>query len=349
MNEYKSVIIGIALEGGSPYWAGALATAISFLKRGQGKIDGIRICTTQVNEYRDFSKAIKSIFGEKYRTDLIIPDRAYGEFCPSYNGSYAPYWKLDLFRSLSSGEVLLSVDCDAFAIRPFETAVFTEIFNNTAYKIAGVPSMRPVLERWLTLGLNNPYDYINGGVLVGVASEKYEIRNIRDTVRNINQRDLLSLIWADQDIINALFVGEIYKIEPIYNISTGYLLCQYHSPFQINSVLRDAIIDKGVIAHLSGGFAFNSRFHPLKHYYSDLLSEILDSTGDTTLRLSGDDFPWLRAELETLLAYARNIRFDYLLQLLRIKKRIFYDECYLGPRELLGVLKKIFTLGPNNK
>jgi lipopolysaccharide biosynthesis glycosyltransferase len=323
--EYK-VVLGVCVSGPPKYWALALVTLISLKKHLNISPFRILIATDQKDEFACFQK-FENNFECKF--ERVVPRSFYKKIFPKMKGNFAAYWKFDLFQSLSDDEILIYLDVDAFAISNINVANIINIFNCGQYKLAAVPSQRPVLERVSATQINNPFDYFNTGVLFGIKDQRYEKTNIEKAYHSIIKYDTLNLIWHDQDIFNIQFRNETFKLPYAYNVHTGYLVKNFRTPFLLNGLAAQDIKEKTIIAHVSGDFLFSKKFHPHKHQFSKLIKtciEILEANKyfDKSRKIE------MQAAMQKLLINAKKNNIDYFLQSIYMRKRLFDNNYYFS-------------------
>lgn len=335
---YNRVVLGLCVEGEDDIWASALITILSAIKHSNEHISEIKISSNQ----KQRTAELQSVLSNTTNVPLVLvePRRFYEEIAPPLRGSYATYWKFDLFNSLKENEILFYIDCDAFLINSLNSKVLKDIFNAGSYKLAAVPAQRPVLERWAVLKLANPFDYFNAGILFGVNDPRYREDSLRKAVSEILMWDNLSLVWHDQDIFNFMFRSDTFKLNPTFNVSTGYISNQFRTPLMINDLLGSNIKSAAVIAHMSGGYMFDRRYHPFKadyleliHYAREQILAASDLTATSRLENTINGIKLLENNM-------RFSKYNYITQSFIPGRRQFSNEYYPSIRKLLGRVKR---------
>jgi lipopolysaccharide biosynthesis glycosyltransferase len=314
--------LGLSVSGDNLHWAMAINTLKSALDHIEEDIASVFIATDQIEKFNEF-KELKIFKCLKF--NLVTPRDFYRSIAPDLKGVYATYWKFDLFDALDSDEFLVYIDIDAFFVSSIRATSIFRLMQKKGFEIAAVPSLRPVLERSMVLQLSSPYNYFNAGVLMGFKNKLYEEQAIRDVISEIKEIDTCELMWHDQDIFNYMFNENYYKLSYIFNASTGYYSNYYEGPDKLNYVAMSDLQENVVIQHVSGGFLLSNKWHPAKKGYLSLVQASIAALEDEK---SKDHF--LVQALVQLESNCRSTLVDYILQVLYVRRRLFFKSFYLG-------------------
>ena len=331
---YK-VVLGVCVSGPPKYWVLALVTLISLKKYLNISPFRILIATDQKDQFTSFKKFQNNFEGKFER---VVPRSFYNKIVPKMKGNYAAYWKFDLFHALSEDEILIYLDVDAFAVNSINVSSIINIFNYGQYKLAAVPSQRPVLERVSATQIHSPFDYFNTGVLFGINDQRYEKINIEKAYHSIIKYDTLNLVWWDQDIFNYQFRDDTFKLPYIYNVHTGYLVKNFRTPFLLNGLAAQDIIKNSIIAHVSGDFLFSKKYHHHKGKFSELMQTCIEIL-EKNKHLDQKNKSEMRTAMHQLLENSKKNYLDYFLQSIGIRRRLFDDVYYFS--SFKSLLRKI--------
>lgn len=341
MEKKAKNILGLSVTGSDNYWLGALVVAHSILKNADHQIDEILVATDQDLEFDFFSSVVKSFYQMNVRR--VIPRPFYADHLPNMRGNYSTYWKFDLFNTLKNDEMLIYVDTDVVAVQSLNLNQIRYLLGESGNKFAAVPAQRPVLERWISLGLKSPYDYFNAGVLFGFYSECYSTVNLSKAFEELLSIDTLKLHWHDQDIFNYIHRSGYFKLPYVYNVHTGLLVQAFRSCSGMNDLVGADIFNSVKIYHLSGGYSFNKLFHPAKKFIRDSLLEIANLISKEPIFKLGSSDKFLHtfhSSLNASIGGLNSQSIDYLLQSLHLRKRVFSREYYPSIKK---IIKKIFS------
>lgn len=326
MNNEKRLVVGLCVTGSWEYWALAIVTLVSLKNYLDIQPHKVMIATDQEEPF----ELLKRLEGElDYEIERVVPRDFYAELVPKMKGNYATYWKFDLFNSLAENEILMYVDVDAFAVRKLNVRSVLEVLSRGEFSIAAVPSPRPVFERAAVTRLANPFDYFNAGVLFGTKDSRYERESIEAAYFEIMKFDTLNVYWHDQDIFNYLFSGDVFKLPYTYNVHTGYVMNNFRSPYLINSLAAIDVDENVQIAHISGDYLLTKKYHPYKNNIFKLVVHCLELLSNSKL-INLLAFNGIKSGLLRLNKNATQMKFDYVLQCLGLRKRIFAKQYYLA-------------------
>ncbi len=337
----KKLVIGFCVTGNSGYWAMATVMLKSVIKNIDVRPSRVLLATDQLDSFEAFKKIFAN---DQIEFTLIEPSKIYSEIAPELKGNFSTYWKFDLFRALSFDEVLMYIDVDAVAIRELRVASIMEHFFDHSVRLAAVPSPRPVLERYSTLRLNNPYDYFNAGVLFGVSDGRYAIERLAASIRQITKLDTLGLYWHDQDLFNFIFNSKYFKIPYVYNVHSGYLYARFRGASSLNELAANDIHKNAVIIHFSGDYLLSKKFHPYKKNVVDLITTIFEDIPHPVDQIDRA-LSNLMDGLRRVRNNARDSGVDYWLQCFRLRRRLFDSRYYFANVKATVLYIRKYVLG----
>ena len=220
-------------------------------------------------------------------TRIIAPSdwEVYG-FPPMSNGSYATYWKFDLFNNVEKGDILIYLDADAFIVGKFQLNTILNRLRDAGLKnsetLFMVPAHRPVFERVGYQNSANPYAYFNAGFMVGMNFSKVEHQKLQEIYSNYYFAKSSRLNWHDQDLINTYFGEKIRTLPFRYNISSGMLNKKNFSSNSVNYLGEEEFINV-VVAHASGRILFTKRHYTYRRSILEKGCDFINSNSSNTI------------------------------------------------------------------
>ena len=291
-----------------------------------------------------------SIFGPRDWEALALP--------PMKNGSFATYWKFDLFSHLNSQEILIYFDSDTFVLNNLNIPKLLERIQlesrpsigggrstspangtQTSYLMM-VPSHRPVFER---IGYRidpNPYSYFNAGFFISVnigSIDSAELLRIFEFYYLLNKQEL---IWHDQDLLNVYFEFQICPLPLSYNISTGMLNRKYFAINQMNYLTYKAFLHPKIV-HASGGVLNTTRYYPYRNRIIELAKDLLSNP---LHQLSPSEKAEINAFLSQITLTQLRTAWNLTLTILRIyRQKLIVDTERISflPNLLLRLIRKL--------
>lgn len=263
--------IGFAVDGPRQDCL-ALISAYSFLKKSNTQVDNIYLA---VSETSSLPKKFKENFSSMILGDVksVTSQQEYERFAPPLKGSFATYWKFDLLNAIKEKEILLYLDTDTLVVSDLEFDKWISKFEQSKYKLAAIPQVRPVVERSHFLELMSPYDYFNSGVLL---AKKIEVNTFNDLpliCEDLRRRDTLDLFWHDQDLLNYIYRNNYLKLPFVYNISSGLIHQLQDKKYLVSPFFSSSVLNARKILHFSGNVLLVPKAHKFKHCFSRALSE----------------------------------------------------------------------------
>lgn len=271
----NNLIIGMVVEG-KEYDLMACINLMSIIKHCRN-ISGLYIITSE----KDLAcQRIAERNGIEVKT--FEPINWQIQEVPSMNnGSYTTYYKFDLIEKMPIGSIMLYLDTDTFLISSLQLDFIAKRFRfsnkeQDKNNLLMVGSYRPVLERIGYQQDSNPYGYYNAGVIFIEKNLAFKTSDVIEHYNNYYTGEE-SLIWHDQDLINSFFIGSIYPIPAVYNLSTGWLSKNAKKHFFMN-VYEFKKLKQAVIVHASGGILFRkNKVYPYRKLYLDLVLQLESS------------------------------------------------------------------------
>lgn len=213
------------------------------------------------------------------RLEVITP-RDWGSLGlpPQANGSFATYWKFDLFNTLTDDEILFYIDADAIIRKKINLESLINrlsrlsLINSSSFRKGAIlmtPSHRPNFERVGFKEINDPFRYFNAGLVLATGLPPITTEEILAVYKDFFFSDPSLLLWHDQDLINALFGSIIGSLPYRYNVSSGMLRSEYYGVAQINYIAELEFKDP-VVAHASGGILNSNRHYPWRNDFKSI-------------------------------------------------------------------------------
>lgn len=214
-----------------------------------------------------------SLFGKKRVTkvnpspwqDLGLP--------PMANGSFATYYKFDIFKASKPEELVLYLDSDTVINKVINPSLVEKLIKNESTVLLMVPSPRSVIERLGYMENINPYAYFNAGVIFYKSNKPLNFKDLMLHVRQyINSG--LDLSWHDQDLINTYYSKYIKPLPLEYNVSTGMLRKELYSESNLNYIIQKRL-STPYILHASGGVLFKPKLiYPFRIFFYEQFNEM---------------------------------------------------------------------------
>jgi len=205
-------------------WLMGIST-ISLFENNQD-IDNLTVYLLGENIGEENRKALAQI-AEKYNRKIIVNDVPEIDIPESL---ISARWPLSAFTRLYSGQLLpqnvekvLYLDCDTVINGSISELESTDISGNLVYGVKdciGGPYKK-------NIGLKSDDIYINAGVLLFNLKKLRRI-DIKNAIDQCMAHYETSINYADQDILNSIFVGNIGVLHPRYNVMTIDVKYTYH-------------------------------------------------------------------------------------------------------------------------
>lgn len=131
-------------------------------------------------------------------------------------------WPRSAYTRLFSGELLpnnieqvLYLDCDTIVTSDIRDLFLTNNFN---YTVSGVKDCISSSYK-INIGLNKNSVYINAGVLLLNLKKlrEIDIRSVMNEFLNLHSK---TFYYADQDVLNGIFKGNVGVLDPKYDVMT---------------------------------------------------------------------------------------------------------------------------------
>lgn len=259
----------------------ALYSAFSHLEGGNGKnsdkFNVKRVLIIDQSKDKSLLRIATRLFGTSKVFEVTPSAWDVFKLPPMSNGSYATYFKFDIFKCAKENEIILYLDADTIINRQFNKTLIINLFRNTQTCLLMVPSLRPVYERIGYYKNSNPLIYYNAGVIFYKSKDKFNMGKFKLFIRDYLRSDL-KIDFHDQDLINAYFNESIIALPPEYNLSTGYLKKEFNKESGINYLLRERFQDPYIL-HASGGVLFKqNHIYPFKSYFIKQLNSMIKDT-----------------------------------------------------------------------
>ena len=165
------------------------------------------------------NKKILSDIATKYKRNINVIDVPKLDIPDSL---VSARWPLSAFTRLFSGGILpmsikkiLYLDCDTIICGSIADLENVDFGNNV---VCGVlDCISGTYKKNIGLSKNDPY--INAGVLLLDLDKLREV-NIKETIDLYMKKYMKLINYADQDILNGMFVGKIGNLDPKYDVMT---------------------------------------------------------------------------------------------------------------------------------
>lgn len=185
----------------------------------------------------------------------------------------ATYYRLALTNILPSNiEKIIYLDCDII-VRGSLIPLWNWELQGYAIAAASEPP-EMVADRLVRLNIPQKYGYFNAGVLV-VNLEYWRSHNSIQLFSDYIHNHRESILYHDQDVLNAVFYDKRILIPIKYNLQGCYLFKQLNlEKYYIEEEIAEARANP-VIVHFSGGkpWEFRRYLHPYKSSFTKYKSQ----------------------------------------------------------------------------
>lgn len=241
----------------------------------------IRVLVVDESNEQSVIKTAIKLFGKR-RVTKIKPNpwENFG-VPPMSNGSFATYYKFDIFKSAMPNELVLYLDSDTLVNRNINTLLIKQLIKNETTVLLMVPSPRPVIERLGYMETINPFAYYNAGVIFYKSNKNFNFKGLMRYLKQYLDSGL-DLIWHDQDLINTYFNKLIKPLPLEYNLSTGMLRKKLNSEIGMNYVIQKSLTNPYIL-HASGGVLFKPKqIYPFKIFFQKQFNDMMRNIPNLT-------------------------------------------------------------------
>lgn len=244
-------------------------TMISLLENNKGVDIAIHIVGMNLT---DDNKDLLQKIGDQYSASLYFYDidKSYlSSFCLAMNGpkhiTIAAYIRLFLAEILPNDiEKVLYLDCDLIVNDRLTDLWNINMQSCSVMGTIDAPAFIPTTYK--RLGYPNTFSYINTGVLL-INLQYWRSNNVQKSFENYLVSSQSSIIYHDQDVINAVLFKSIKMLPFKYNVHNLYYLRDWDAHLYQAEV--DEARSNPAIIHFSTGTKpwVKGSFHPLVERY----------------------------------------------------------------------------------
>ena len=259
------------------YWTHLFISLMSILEKMPRHNINIFILSNKVNDF--FFSNIS--FLKKYNKNIDIKfvpinSKIFEDVKVSHHFTQATYYRIILGEVLPKDiSRILYLDCDMIALSSINTLFHINMNGSVLFAVPTFGSENAERMKFPVGSL-----YFNSGMML-IDLDKWRHENIIENSFEFMRKNIESLLWADQDILNAVLRGKWKPLSPAFNFQHKH----------VQSWEKGGIDIDPVIVHFTGKLKpwHESSRHPFKPHYWNYL---LNSPYREILKLSNKNDPF---------------------------------------------------------
>lgn len=245
---------------------------------------------------------------EKYGRRIVVVDVPKLDIPPSL---VSARWPLSAFTRLFAGMILpedvdtiLYIDCDTIISGEITELEKIDFRGNIALGVKDCIS--GAYKR--NIGLNEDSPYINAGVILFDVNRLRRV-DIAEKIEAYMKRYMKLINYADQDILNGIFMGRIGELDPKYNVMTIDIVHSYNeiqqlrkpSNFYSEDELRRAKMNPAIIHYTTNMRVVRPWFSNTDHPFSKEFEKYRNISVWNNRELSRASFVSIEAKVISLI------------------------------------------------
>ncbi|MCM3029812.1 glycosyltransferase family 8 protein [Niallia sp. MER 6] len=200
---------------------------------------------------------------------LIVDDNDFLEFPISRHITKEAYYRLVIPELLKNHEIdkIIYLDCDLLVLKDLNELISIDLENNALGAVRDLGGY----DRYIELGMLNPKQYFNSGVMV--LNLKYWRENlITEKVIEYIRNNKEKLTYHDQDALNAVLHNSSKLVDIKWNVQSS--MFTRNIPDDLSTNIKEALSSPGII-HFTGYYKpwLLESNHPYKKFYYEYLSK----------------------------------------------------------------------------